>query len=188
MCTTDIQLVEAYEKGNPHERFTLIYKNYDVFLRLVESYETGLFNRILYEREYNIRAKLRDDDLGVRINTNRISDTTAKKAIERIMIRDAIEKADFSGDILDDTDNPEKHRQDILTIRMMRREYEVFDSCLKALPEKEYSITYRYIHGDKKITEIAEEEDRAYQTIKNLVNVTKKALEKQTIPNFREVI
>ena len=69
---------------------------------------------------------------------------------------------------------------------MMRREYEVFDSSLKALPEKEYKIFYNFIHGDKKISEIAEEEDRAYQTIKNLINVTKKTLEQRIISNFRE--
>ena len=48
MCITEEKLVDRYGESNPHERFMLIYKNYEVFLRLVESYETGLFNRILY--------------------------------------------------------------------------------------------------------------------------------------------
>jgi len=75
MCITEEKLVDRYGESNPHERFMLIYKNYEVFLRLVESYETGLFNRILYEREYNLRAK-NGEDLGIRIQTNRISDPT----------------------------------------------------------------------------------------------------------------
>lgn len=186
MKITEDELVESYGKGDAHERFTLIYKHYEVFLRLVDCYETGLFNRILYEREYNMRAKLGADDLGVRIKTNRISDPTATKAIERIMIRDAIENGNFSGDILKDTDTPEKHKQDILIIRMMRREFEVFDSYLKALPSKEYDVTYRFINKDKKIAEIAEEEDRAYQTVKNLVCTTRKTLEARIVPCFRE--
>ena len=61
MCITEEKLVDRYGESNPHERFMLIYKNYEVFLRLVESYETGLFNRILYEREYNLRAKNGED-------------------------------------------------------------------------------------------------------------------------------
>lgn len=61
MQTTETELVEAYGRATPHEHFTLIYKNYEVFLKLVECYETGLFNRILYEREYNIKAN-RDFD------------------------------------------------------------------------------------------------------------------------------
>ena len=48
--------------------------------KLVESYETGLFNRILFEVEYN-RRKKNDDDLGVRIQTSHCSDPTAAKAI-----------------------------------------------------------------------------------------------------------
>ena len=107
MCITEEQLVDAYGKGNPKQRFKLIYRNYGVFLKLVDSYEVGLFNRILFEREYNRRRK-NGDDLGVRIQNLRFSDPTANAAIENMMIREAIEECNFSGDILKDTDNPEK--------------------------------------------------------------------------------
>lgn len=121
MCITEEKLVEAYGNSNPHERFLLIYKNYSIFPQLVDCYETGLFNRILFEVEYN-RRKKNDDDLGVRIQTSHRSDPTAAKAIEHIMIRDAIEECNFSGNILKETDDPEKHKRDILTIHMMRRD------------------------------------------------------------------
>ena len=77
MQTTETELVEVYGRSNPHERFDLIYKNYEVFMKLVDCFETGLFNRILYEREYNLRSRCSTEELGVRISTNRISDTTA---------------------------------------------------------------------------------------------------------------
>ena len=54
MCITEEKLLEAYGNSNPHERFLMIYKNYSVFPQLVDCYETGLFNRILFEVEYNI--------------------------------------------------------------------------------------------------------------------------------------
>ena len=76
MCITEEKLVEAYGNSNPHERFLLIYKNYSIFPQLVDCYETGLFNRILFEVEYN-RRKKNDDDLGVRIQTSHRSDPTA---------------------------------------------------------------------------------------------------------------
>ena len=120
MCITEDKLVESYGKATPRERFRLIYKNYSIFPQLVDCYETGLFNRILFEVEYN-RRKKNDDDLGVRIQTSHRSDPTAAKAIEHIMIRDAIEECNFSGNILKETDDPEKHKRDILTIHMMRR-------------------------------------------------------------------
>jgi hypothetical protein len=185
MCITEEKLVDRYGESNPHERFMLIYKNYEVFLRLVESYETGLFNRILYEREYNLRAK-NGEDLGIRIQTNRLSDPTARQAIENMLIREAIEEANDSGNILKDTDDPEKHRRDIITLHMMRREYEVFDSSLKALTGRDYRITYKYIHKEQKLEKIAEEEEMAYQSIKNLIAATRKTLEQRIIPFFRE--
>ncbi len=73
MCITEDKLVESYGKANPRERFRLIYKNYSIFPQLVDCYETGLFNRILFEVEYN-RRKKNDDDLGVRIQTSHRSD------------------------------------------------------------------------------------------------------------------
>lgn len=65
MCITEQKLVDAYANGDSHERFSLIYKNYEVFLQLVDSFETGILNQILFEVEYNRRAK-NDDNLGVR--------------------------------------------------------------------------------------------------------------------------
>ncbi len=187
MCITDDKLVDTYGQSNPHERFMLIYRNYGVFLKLIDSYEIGLFNRILYEREYNLRAK-NGEDLGVRIQDLKISDPTSRQAIENMLIHEAIDKNKFSGDILKDTDNPEKHKRDILTLHMMRREYEVFDTSLKSLPEKEYRITYRFIKKESTAVQIAEEEDRAYSTIANLIAVSRKTLEQRTVPFFREAI
>jgi len=50
---TEDKLVESYGKATPRERFRLIYKNYSIFPQLVDCYEIGLFNRILFEVEYN---------------------------------------------------------------------------------------------------------------------------------------
>lgn len=77
MCITEEKMVEGYGNSNPHERFLLIYKNYSVFPQLVDCYETGLFNRILFEVEYN-RRKKNDDDLGVRVQTSHLSDLSPR--------------------------------------------------------------------------------------------------------------
>ena len=57
---------------------------------------------------------------------------------------------------------------------MMRREFEVCDSALKALPAKEHDIVYTFIHKDRKMPEIAEDRDLAYQAVKNLIGDIKK--------------
>ena len=40
-----------------------------------------------------------------------------------------------------DTDDPDKHRRDIITLHMMRREYEVFDSFQKQIFEFDALVT-----------------------------------------------
>ena len=71
---------------------------------------------------------------------------------------------------------------------MMRREFEVFDSALKALPTKEHDIVFTFINKERKMLEIAEDRDLAYQTVKNLIGDIKKLLESRTVRYFRETL
>ena len=71
---------------------------------------------------------------------------------------------------------------------MMRREFEVFDSALKARPTKEHDIVFTFINKERKMLEIAEDRDLAYQTVKNLIGDIKKLLESRTVPYFRETL
>jgi len=189
MHTTGAQLVAAYSKGNPKERFTLIYRNYCVFLQVVNSYETGVYNRILCEKQYNRRQKGASlEELGVRIQNYRKSDRTANEAIEHVVIQQAIEDCDFAGELLKDTDEPEKHMRDILTISVMRQEFEVFASSLGALPPKEKRITCRYLSKEISATKLAEDEDIADQTLRNILSMTRKTMQEGSMPFFRESI
>lgn len=189
MHTTGTKLVEDYSKGNPKERFKLIYKNYRVFPKIVDSYEIGVYNRIICEKEYNRRQKMTGmEELGVRVQSGGKSDRVAREAIEHVIIEQAIKDGDFAGDLLKDTDEPAKHMRDILTIKMMRQEYEVFDSHLRALPPREYRITKRYISKEFKAEKIAADEEMADQTLRNVLAKTRKLLEADMIPFFRESI
>ena len=42
MCITDEKLVDAYGKGDPRERFMLIYRNYEVFPQLIDCSDPSL--------------------------------------------------------------------------------------------------------------------------------------------------
>ena len=187
MSKNDKEIFDSYASGNPNQRFELIYKNYHTFPKLIDSFETGVFNMILNEREYNRRAKNKAD-LGVRVQTSGKSDPTAKLAVERVMIREAIEKCDLDGGILKDTDNPEIHKKNIWTITMMRREYEVFDSFLNTLDGREYTIMTRYLNDKCRVSKIAEELDVADKTVSNLLSNIKSSLRENITPYFREAI
>lgn len=85
-------------------------------------------------------------------------------------------ECDFTGDLLRDTDDSEKHRIDILTIQMMREEFDVFEAHLKALKKKEYRIFYSYLTGEKEIADIADEEHMLCESARNKISKTKKQL------------
>ncbi len=187
MSKKDKEIFDSYASGNPNQRFELIYKNYHTFPKLIDSFETGVFNMILNEREYNRRAKNKAD-LGVRVQTSNKSDPTAKLAVERVMIREAIEKCDLDGGILKDTDNPEKHKKAIWTITMMRREYEVFDSFLNTLDGREYTIMTRHLNEKCTAAKIAEELKIADKTVSNQLSEIKCSLRENITPYFREAI
>jgi hypothetical protein len=53
MSKKDKEIFDSYASGNPNQRFDLIYKNYRTFPKLIDSFETEVFNMILNEREYN---------------------------------------------------------------------------------------------------------------------------------------
>ena len=129
MSITEDELVDSYGTGNAKERFDLIYENYSVFPQLVDCFEIGLFNTILNEKEYNRRAK-NSADLGVRVQASNKSDPTAKMAVERVMIRETIERCDTDGGILKDTDNPEKHKKDICTMMLVEKEIQVIGTVI----------------------------------------------------------
>ena len=67
-------------------------------------------------------------------------------------------------------------------------EEKLVESYGKALPLAEFKITYSHLHDGRKLVEIAEEEDKAYQTILNIVSKTRKKLEGKTIAFFKETI
>ncbi len=182
---TGVSIVRRYAKSDPVKRIDIICEHYENFTSIVDGFEVGIFHLISCEKAYN-RQK-RKGDLGVRIqNGSGHSDPTARQAVENVMIREAMEKCDFSGDLLKDTDNAEEHRRDILTIQMMREEYEVFDAHLKALKRREYRMMHSYLVGEKAMQDIADEEHILCDSARNKISKTKKQLMQEILPFFRE--
>lgn len=187
MLKSGTQLVEEYAIGTPHDRFILIYKNYCIFPAVIENYEHNIFKRIVAEKEYNSKKRSANlDELGVKVQASRsLSDITSKKAINNVMIKEAIQMGAISDELLEDTDNADKHTQDILTIQMMKEHLKEFNMQLKALDPKSYRITKRFICREAKCEQIAEDEQLAYQTLRNLLYQTRKNLEGEVIKSIK---
>ena len=82
----------------------------------------------------------------------------------------------FNDGYAKDTENAEEHRRDILTIQMMREEFDVFDAPLRALKRKEYRMMHSYLIGEKEMQDIADEEHMLCEPARNKISKTKKPL------------
>lgn len=190
MSKSGKQIFEEYAIGTPHDRFVLIYKNYGVFENVIKSFEHSVFRQIRDEKEYNRKHRGTSiEELGVRVQSGGMpSDVTAKLAMTNAMIKDAIRLADFDGELLEDTDEPELHKRNILTIHMMKDDFEEFQIHLKNLDPKAYRITMKHILKSARGEDVAKEEDIEYQSYKNILYTSRKYLENEITPNFRELI
>lgn len=190
MSKSGKQIFEEYAVGTPHDRFVLIYNNYGVFENVIRSYEHSVFKQIRDEKEYNRKHRSAGiEELGIRVQSGGMpSDITAKLAMTNAMIKDAIKTADFESGLLDDTDEPELHRRNILTIHMMKDDFEEFQFHLKNLDPKAYRITIKHITKEWRGEQIAEEECLEFQSFKNILYVSRKSLEEEITPNFRSII
>ena len=187
MNKSGTEIVEEYALGTPHDRFGLIYKYYGVFPQLIDSFEFGLYRRIHDEKEYNRRSRMTGiEELGVRVQTSgRYSNITQKEAMANLELDEVRESGVITRAFLEDTDDPEKHRRDLLTIQMMRDDYDVFNVTLKSLDPRAYRLTYKYIAKESRVEEIADEEEMACQTLRNVLYKTRKRLERDVTPSFR---
>ena len=75
-----VSIVEAYADASIEKKIEIILDNYTGFINIVDGYEQCLSIQIRNEREYNRRKN--NGDLGIRVQTSGLSDTTAMDAIK----------------------------------------------------------------------------------------------------------
>lgn len=73
------EFIKKYADADVNGRLEIILKNYPRFMQMVDGYEQCLSIIIRNEREYNRSRK--GEDLGVRVQTSRLSNPTERQAI-----------------------------------------------------------------------------------------------------------
>lgn len=174
---TKVSIVEAYADASIEKKIEIILDNFIGFINIVEGYEKCLSIQIRNEREYNRRKN--NGDLGIRVKTSGISDTTARIAIENIMIEEAIKTGNFD-EALKGTDNVEKHKREIQTLINMRDDYVIVSSQINLLQGEDLKIFQQYLSKEMKITDIAIEENRGYDALQKRLKRSRKIVKAQS--------
>ena len=143
-------------------------KHYPEFLDLVDGDTDGLLYMIEVEKDCTWHKQ--KGELGVRVQTGTgPSDPTATLAIRRVMTRTALIECDFSGGVLDGVVCGEEFKRRACILREMRQDYALFKSLLVVLgPNRQ--LFEGYLCKEKTLTEIAEEQQIAYESVQQKMN------------------
>lgn len=171
--TTREDFIKKYATADVDGRMEIILKNYSRFIQMVDGYEECLSIIIRNERDYN--RKKHKSDLGIRVQTSMLSDTTAQTAIENVTIQEAIRCGDIET-ALKGADDYEKHAVEIRTLLNMREDYRILSNQFHFLDESEGRIFSDYISKKRSLATIASDEGVAYETIRWRIRQTRQTL------------
>ena len=93
----------------------------------------------------------------------------------------AIIECDFSGGILDGTDDEDKHIRDACTLNRMRREYNLFNSQMGYLSSPQKKLLLEYLTREKSIEDLAEQEGIQYRSVQKKISEIKMIVKKATV-------
>ena len=154
----------AYRSLNAEGRLDLMINNYSTFPKIIRKMEVKTRYRIKSEKEY-MRSHLRGE-LGVRVQSSRLSDPTFEEASTNIMLDKAMETGEAEGGLLNGIENAERYEADIRIISIMRMDYELLSEIVEDLDEDESCWMKDFLTKRKLLKEIASERGLSYETIK----------------------
>lgn len=126
---TEMNLIQAYGSSSAEKRIEIIRNNYPDFLEIVDGYIEGLCYMIECERESKSYREKEKVAVGVKTGDLKIC-IAQKRVLRNVLIREALLKCEFSGDVLYGVKKPEDYIRDAKILREMRRDYNVFKSQL----------------------------------------------------------
>ena len=172
-----VSIVEAYADASIEKKIKFILENYSGFEKMLEGYEQCLTIQIRTEREFNRRKN--QADLGIRVQTSGLSDTTARIAIENVAIEEAIKKGDIE-DVVKGTEEADKHRREIFTLLNMKEDFVLVSSQILLLCGDEHELFRKYLEGRESITDMADARGISYNCVQKRINRSKKIVISQS--------
>ena len=175
----EANIVKQYADSDVGERINILIKHYPNFIRLVEGYEQSLGFIIKQEKECRRRSSL--GELGVRVQSSKKSDPTAREAIDNIMIMQAIQSGELSAIISDlDDDVISLYESEIRTIRNMKEDYSIFQSTFFYLEPEAAETLKKYLSCGRRTEQLAYDLDIKPEALKMQMYRSKKVVVDQT--------
>ena len=184
----EASILSKYYDSSPAKRVSLILRHYSNFEDVVDGYSRKISHRIAMEKE--LKRQRSKGDLGVRVQTSGNSDPTGNAATSNVMIYEQVSSCDLQHGLLDDLDNEDVvlFAKELVTLQVMREEYELVESQVRALDVQDKSLLLAVMNRDKSMQMMAEEKGIAYESVKQAVWRAKRRVKDNVVPYLREVI
>ena len=146
-------IVETYSKKPVSKRVDIIINNFSIFEDIIRGEEECLYVKIRREQEECL-AELRTD-LGVKVQTSRISDLTGDMATANADVRSGIENGDWRL-ATKGTKNYGKYKNAIETLQLMRDDYTIVRGKLKGIRDDDHLFRI-YLAKEKTYDQMADD-------------------------------
>lgn len=136
--------------------YNIICRNYSNFLCLVEVHEKRITREIIEEKLFN-RAEERGN-LAVKVQTSRsVASPVENEVISDCELDEAIKSGNIPAGLIVGTDDDETHTLEVLTLKVMRDDYEEFTKNINALQKKDKKLFMVYLESDKELSTVLNE-------------------------------
>lgn len=163
-----------YKEADSTNRLEIMLSQFNRFQQQIKIAEIKTQRNIKAEHEY-MRSHHRSE-LGVRIQTSRVSDPTPVEAIENMTLEEAIKHGEYAGDALKDIDESNRYEIDIQTIKGMKENYELLQNIVLGLEDEEQKLVTEYFIEKRGIKELAEKYNISYNGMKMRIKVLREGL------------
>ena len=147
-------IIRKYAEAEPESKVDIICKYYPQIDGIINARIAGMKYIIWEEKERNRRAE--HGELGVRVQSgNGYSDPTGNEGCFRADLEKAIRNCDFSGDLLDGIEHPEKIIEEARVLKEMKEIQNLYDLQIACLLTEDRVLFQKYLKQEMNLTDIA---------------------------------
>lgn len=172
-------ILQEYRDAGAEGRLDIMLANYCTFPKLIRKLEMKTRYKIKCEKEY-LKSRARAE-LGVRVQNSKISKPTEDEAVANVMLDEAFLTGMIDGSILKGIKNAAEYEADILTISVMRMDFELLEDFIEALEDEDVECLRAFLRKQKFIKELAADRGKTYEAMKKRIDRLRESIREEII-------
>ena len=172
-------VLREYRDADAAGRLDIMLGNYGTFPKLIKKLERKTRYKIKCEKEY-LKSRAREE-LGVRVQNSKISKPTEDEAVANITLDEAFMTGEIDGTILKGISNAAEYEADILTISIMRMDFELLEDFIEALEDEDVECLRAFLRKQKFIKELAADRGKTYEAMKKRMDRLRESIREEII-------